>query len=102
MGTVVVGIIVAGVVALAVRSMVRDKKNGIYHPQAKGAWLQDYKTETDHPGYHPAGGLLLLQGNLLQSFRTRYKDWICNGLPYGEYVGRNRCHQQKEHVQSGM
>ena len=28
MGTVVVGIIVAGVVALAVRSMVRDKKNG--------------------------------------------------------------------------
>lgn len=27
MGTVVVGIIVAGVVALAVRSMVRDKKN---------------------------------------------------------------------------
>ena len=26
MGTVVVGIIVAGVVALAVRSMVRDKK----------------------------------------------------------------------------
>ena len=63
---------------------------------------EDYKTETDHPGYHPAGGLLLLQGNLLQSFQTRYKDWICNGLPYGEYVGRNRCHQQKEHVQSGM
>lgn len=30
MGTVVVGIIVAGVVALAVRSMVRDKKNGKY------------------------------------------------------------------------
>ena len=28
MGTVVVGIIVAGVVTLAVRSMVRDKKNG--------------------------------------------------------------------------
>ena len=28
MGTVVVGIIVAGVVALAVRSMVRDKKKG--------------------------------------------------------------------------
>ena len=28
MGTVVVGIIVAGVVALAVRSMVRDKKYG--------------------------------------------------------------------------
>ena len=28
MGTVVVGIIVAGVVALAVRSMVKDKKAG--------------------------------------------------------------------------
>ena len=28
MGTVVVGIIVAGVVALSVRRMVRDKKNG--------------------------------------------------------------------------
>ena len=32
MGTVVVGIIVAGVVALAVRSMVRDKKNGKSSP----------------------------------------------------------------------
>ena len=30
MGTVVVGIIVAGVVALAVRSMVRDKKTKIH------------------------------------------------------------------------
>ena len=97
MGTVVVGIIVAGVVALAVRSMVRDKKNG-KSIQCGG----DCKKYRNNNEYHPAGGLLLLQGNLLQSFQTRYKDWICNGLPYGEYVGRNRCHQQKEHVQSGM
>lgn len=28
MGTVIVGIVVAGIVALAVRSMIKDKKNG--------------------------------------------------------------------------
>lgn len=28
MGTVIVGAIVAGLVALAIRSMIRDKKNG--------------------------------------------------------------------------
>lgn len=28
MGTIVVGLIVAGMIALVVRSMVRDKKNG--------------------------------------------------------------------------
>lgn len=28
MGTIIAGLIVAGIIALAVRSMVRDKKNG--------------------------------------------------------------------------
>ena len=39
MGTVVVGIIVAGVVALAVRSMVRDKKNGKSIQCGGSSWI---------------------------------------------------------------
>ena len=129
MGTVVVGIIVAGVVALAVRSMVRDKKTENPFSAAetvrivavtaiKGGTLVPQREyiirKLKERGCRITRQRLIILDIILQedcscckeiyykASRQDTKIGFATVYRNGEYVGRNRCHQQKEHVQSGM
>ena len=69
---------------------------GADYPEAPRTGMQNHETETHSARYYPGRGVLLLQGNLLQSSAEGQQYRTCYGVSHGEYAGEHRRNQPKE------